>query len=106
MRTLTVHTADELATRWKRRAFDLNNESRNARTTTEKARLLDVAQAYRCCAAELDAITAVSMELEAAHHGDPEPEVITVSDDEGLLIRCDPSTAANALMEWSQGERP
>jgi hypothetical protein len=72
MRTLNVHTADDLAVRWKRRAFDLNNEARGARTVTEKARLLDVATAYRACAAELDAITAVTMEMEATHHGDPE----------------------------------
>jgi hypothetical protein len=72
MRTLTVQTADELAVRWKRKAFDLNASAKEARTPTEAARLLDVAQAYRVCAAELDAITLVSMELEAAHHGDPD----------------------------------
>lgn len=91
MRTLTVHTADELAVRWKRKASDLNAAARTTRTPTEAARLLDVAQAYRVCAAELDAITAVSMELEAAHHGDPEP-----TDEE----------TATALLEWSQGQRP
>lgn len=81
MRTLTLHTADELVERWKRRAFELDHPSHPDRTA---------AQAYRVCAAELMAIVAVSMELEAAHHGDPEQEETAL---------------ANALFEWSQGRR-
>jgi hypothetical protein len=87
VRTLTLHTANELALRWKAKAARLNADSVAAETVTERARLLDVATAYRACAAELDAITAVSMELEAAHHGDPGQ----------------PVDFETALLNWSQG---
>lgn len=90
MRTLTLHTADELAVRWKRRAVEL--EGTNA---YEQGK----AQGYRVCAAELLAIVAVSMELEAAHHGDPEVDRFPSDDAED-------ADAANALLDWSQGRRP
>ena len=67
MRTLTVHTADELATRWKRRAMELADSCLGAGDYEA-----GMAQGYRVAAAELQAICAVSMEMEAAHHGDPE----------------------------------
>jgi hypothetical protein len=74
MRTLTVHTADELAVRWKRKAMQLM-ESEDALESMGRngEALKAAAQAYRVCAVELQALLAVSMELEAAHHGDPEP---------------------------------
>ena len=78
MRTLTVHTADDLLTRWKEKAFRLDLSAAERDHTTSQGRQLagldrERAQAYRVCAAELAAIVAVSMELEASHHGDPEP---------------------------------
>ena len=64
------------------------------------------AQAYRVCAAELQALVAVSMEMEAAHGGDPEPEpeCPACPQPRGHSGPCvfDP----NALLEWSQGRRP
>jgi hypothetical protein len=79
MRTLNLHTADALVTRWKKRAFDLDQRAEQGYENPHPgvARLLadldrERAQGYRVCAAELAAIVAVSMELEAAHHGDPE----------------------------------
>ena len=68
MRTLTVHTADELLARWKRRACELMVADTKPGAFEE-----GVAHGYRICAAELMALVAVSMELEATHHGDPEP---------------------------------
>ena len=78
MRTLDIHAADELVTRWKRRAFELDL-SAERRPTDRIGRLLrdldrEKAQGMRVCAAELAAVVAVTMELEAAHHGDPEPD--------------------------------
>lgn len=99
VRTLTIHTADELVTRWKAKAhqLDLDADANPVRTSY----LVDTAraQAYRVCAAELAAIVAVSMELEAAHHGDPEVDRFASDDAED-------ADAANALMDWSQGRRP
>lgn len=80
MRTLTVHTADELVARWRLRAERLRTEWGDVST----------AHAIDCCAVELEAILLASMELEAAHHGDPEPAV----------------DFETALLHWSQGERP
>jgi hypothetical protein len=99
MRTLNVHSADELQMRWKARAMelDLRAEGGYEQMTYAahiKAHMADLdrerAQAYRVCAAELAAIVAVTMEQEAIHHGDPEqsPDFET------------------KLMEWSQGRRP
>jgi hypothetical protein len=67
MRTLTVHTADELLTRWKRKAAELMVADTDPGLYEE-----GLAHGYRVAAAELAAIVAVSMEMEAAHHGDPE----------------------------------
>jgi hypothetical protein len=98
MRTLTLHTADDLAVRWKRKAFELGERAMSYpqhRIGRHLAALdREAAQAYRVCATELDAIVAVSMELEAAHHGDPEPELETET------------VSPNALLDWSQGNRP
>lgn len=67
MRTLTLHTADDLVVQWKRRAMELADTVLGAGDYEA-----GLAQGYRVAAAELAAIVAVSMELEAAHHGDPE----------------------------------
>ncbi len=75
MRTLTLHTADELVERWRRRAVAA---AENAIDSAAKGWDFTagygegMAQGYRVAAAELLAILAASMELEAAHHGDPE----------------------------------
>jgi hypothetical protein len=80
MRTLALHTADELAVRWKRWAEHLSAEIADSDRFVanmgdyERGYKEGRAQAYRVAAAELQALTAVSMELEAAHHGDPEPD--------------------------------
>jgi hypothetical protein len=74
MRTLTLHTADDLVERWKRRAEELS-AAEGVSGPYERGYKDGEAQAYRCAAAELMAIVAVSMELEAAHHGDPENDV-------------------------------
>lgn len=78
MRTLTLHAADELAQRWKRRASDLDRAAKSRGSDDRLARHLaaldrERAQGYRVCAAELHALVAVTMEMEAAQHGDPEP---------------------------------
>lgn len=65
MRTLTLHTAADLVERWRSKA------SVGARVGTDYDR--GMAHAYRVAATELEPLCAVSMELEAAHHGDPEP---------------------------------
>ena len=64
MKTLSIHTCDELVERWKRWAEELDD----GRMGTYEA---GKAQGYRVCATELMAVISVSMELEAAHHGDP-----------------------------------
>ena len=76
MRTLTVHTADDLIARWKGWAMDsqVAAEAMEGRPGYNRGYEHGKAQAYRVAAAELMAIVAVSMELEATHHGDPEPE--------------------------------
>jgi hypothetical protein len=116
VRTLNVYTVDELVERWKRRAMNLEDDPAG-HSPYEYGYANGQAQAYRCAAAELMAILAASMEMEAAHHGDPEP------DESGCRIgrpaclgnvRCGEDTPcflrraadANALMEWSQGLRP
>ena len=75
MRTLTLHTADALVERWKGWAMDSQKaaEAMEGRADYNRGYEHGKAQAYRVAAAELMAICAVSMELEAAHHGDPEP---------------------------------
>lgn len=75
MKTLTLHTADELLTRWKTKAHQLDLAAEGFSTAALKLPFQEAAQAYRVCAAELAAIVAVSMELEAAHHGDPDNDV-------------------------------
>jgi hypothetical protein len=72
MRTLTVHTADELAQRWRRLAHVLDGQAAETALPEAAPRIREIAQTYRVCASELMALVAVSMELEAAHHGDPE----------------------------------
>jgi hypothetical protein len=94
MRTLTLHTADALITRWKARAHALDLEAGKRPADDRIERMLAgearaQAQALRVCAAELAAICAASMELEAAHHGDSEPVDFET-----------------ALLEWSQGQWP
>lgn len=79
MRTLTVHTADELAVRWKRMALKLTAEAESTEVAGAGVAIRAAAEAYRVCAVELQALAAVTMELEAAHHGDPEMETETVS---------------------------
>lgn len=69
MRTLNVYTVDELVERWKRRAVNLADPGTVLGSGQYEQ---GQAQAYRCAAAELMAILAASMEMEAAHHGDPE----------------------------------
>jgi hypothetical protein len=71
MRTLDLHTADDLAVRWKKRAAEAA-ASCNAGDEFD-GYYAGLAEAYRAAAAELDAVAAVTMEMEAAHHGDPEP---------------------------------
>lgn len=63
MRTLTVHTADELVTRWRTGA---------AQRRALWGEMDERAHAVEICANELEAILLASVELEAAHHGDPE----------------------------------
>ncbi len=114
MRTLTLHTADELVERWRARA--------------ERRRTVwgdpDGAHQIECCATELAAILAASMEMEAAHHGDPEPLSLTSPPGTGWTGRpgdcrvcgvglpqhhfqCPvPEADPNALREWLAGERP
>ena len=108
MRTLTVHTADELVERWKRRAIKLL-----ADPTDDYFE--GMAQGYRVCAAELMGILAVAMEQEAAHHDDPEPpDDVCQNPDHGnhrfaVGAECmswDNPADPNALLEWSQGQRP
>jgi hypothetical protein len=96
MRTLTVHTADELVERWKRRAMD--REAVAARVIIGNGDYeMGEAQAYRCAAAELMALLAASMEMEATHHGDPEPV-----DWSSYPEPEDP----NGILEWLLGQRP
>jgi hypothetical protein len=132
MRTLTVHTADELAQRWKRQAFDLDQRA-HRHADDSIGRMLtaldaEKAQVFRVCATELQAIVAASMEMEAAHHGDPEPdndvaegnvwprigdpfaqtvvEVVGGGADAEPEMETEIVSDPNALMEWSQGRRP
>jgi hypothetical protein len=63
MKTLSVHTAEELIGRWRLRAERWRSGYNDVST----------AHAIDCCAVELEAILMAHMELEAAHHGDPEP---------------------------------
>jgi hypothetical protein len=78
MRTLTLHTADELAARWKRQAAELSERGAlRALKGGHNNRLMSdldnqQAQTLRCCASELQALVAVSMEQAAIDHGDPE----------------------------------
>jgi hypothetical protein len=112
MRTLTVYTADALVERWKRRAVELVTDLDRLGDDLgdyERGYKEGEAQAYRCAAAELMAILAASMEMEAAHHGDPEPVCVIchkVGHDTNEHFEDDPEADPNALLEWSQGMRP
>jgi hypothetical protein len=124
MRTLTVYTAESLVERWKARAERLRTVYGDVGT----------AHQIECCAAELEAILAASMEMEAAHHGDPEPDTTCSRCGENIspnavggwanfdrvamgaghyAVLCpdgihthSPEADPNALLEWSQGVRP
>lgn len=110
MRTLTLHTAADLVERWRSKA------SVGARVGTDYDR--GMAHAYRVAATELEALCAVSMELEAAHHGDHEccpncgepgdPGHHWLAEAEAYVCfgRDSEHLDENALMEWAQGRRP
>lgn len=114
MRTLTVQTADELVERWKRRAAKLGRITHSTPSDYE----LGQSYGYRAAAAELMALVAVTMELEAAHHGDPEccpncdepgdPGHHWLAEAEAYVCfgRDSEHLDENALMEWAQGRRP
>jgi hypothetical protein len=106
MRTFTVHTADELVARWRAKA----ERSRTVWQDESCAHVVEV------CADELEALLLASLELEAAHHGDPDalwPEAGAVWEAEGTTwVHCADGVARelagddpNALREWQQGLR-
>lgn len=78
MRTLTVHTADELVEQWRLRAL----RWRVAWGDSSTAHAVDV------CAAELQGLLDAAIAAEAADHAEPHDD------------------AANGLLNWSQGLRP
>ena len=97
MRTLTVHTADELVERWKRQAIKLLADPADDYFE-------GMAQGYRVCAAELMGILAVAMELEATHHGNPEP--VDWSSYPGRIDGDPEPEDPNGILEWLLGQRP